>query len=96
MYDTLEYVRRLEAVGVPREQAETQVRILAEVINTNLSTKQDLKDQTLATSAEFAAVHVEFARVDEKMKSLENRIVLKSTAATATLMTLLIAILKFI
>jgi hypothetical protein len=61
MHDTLEYVKRLEAVGIPREQAEAQVRMMSEVIYTNLATRQDLKDATLATAADFVALRSEVA-----------------------------------
>lgn len=42
--DTLMYVRKLEASGVPREQAELQVQIMADIVDKNYATKQDLKD----------------------------------------------------
>ena len=63
MYDTLGYLKRLEAAGFPRKQAEAQVQIMAEFVNTNFATKQDLKD----------------LRVELKhdMNQLENRIVIK-------------------
>ena len=42
MYDTLLYVKRLEEVGFPRDQAEAQVRIMTEFVDSNLATKNDL------------------------------------------------------
>ncbi len=44
MIDTLMYVKKLEAAGIPREQAELQVQIMADIVDRNYSTKQDLKD----------------------------------------------------
>lgn len=44
MIDTLMYVKKLEATGVPREQAELQVQIMADIVDKNYATKQDLKD----------------------------------------------------
>jgi hypothetical protein len=35
-FDTLKYVRRLEQVGVPSEQAEAQAEVLTEAFNVNL------------------------------------------------------------
>lgn len=39
--DTLGYCKRLEAVGVPREQAEVHAQVLAEVVS-QVATKEDL------------------------------------------------------
>ena len=40
--NTLEYARKLEHVGMPREQAEVQASVLYEVISSNLATKTDV------------------------------------------------------
>lgn len=44
MFNTLKYAKKLEEVGFAREQAEAQVQMLAEVIETNLATKRDIDD----------------------------------------------------
>ena len=44
MIDTLMYVKRLEAIGISREQAELQVQVMAEIVDNNYATKQDFKD----------------------------------------------------
>ena len=44
MFDTLKYSRVLEAAGVSRDQAEAHVRIIAEIVEGDLATKQDLKE----------------------------------------------------
>lgn len=44
MFDTLKYSRALEATGVPREQAEVHVRIISEIVEGDLATKQDIKN----------------------------------------------------
>ncbi|MFQ5454913.1 MAG: DUF1640 domain-containing protein [Nitrospirota bacterium] len=43
-FDTLEYVQKLKAVGVPEKQAEAHAHALSEVIESNLATKDDIKD----------------------------------------------------
>lgn len=43
MFNTLKYSRVLEATGVSREQAEAHVQIMAEIVEGDLATKQDLK-----------------------------------------------------
>lgn len=46
-FDVIAYVRRLKAAGVSQEQAEIQVEILSEIIEKNIATKQDLREQEL-------------------------------------------------
>lgn len=43
-FDTLGYAKKLEAVGVPQEQAEVHAEALAEIIDERLATKQDILD----------------------------------------------------
>jgi hypothetical protein len=44
MFNTLKYARKLEASGIPREQAEVHVQIIADIVEGDLATKQDLKE----------------------------------------------------
>ena len=44
MFNTLKYARKLEEVGITREQAETHVQIIAEIVEGDLATKQDIKE----------------------------------------------------
>lgn len=44
MFNTLKYAKELEAVGVSREQAEAHIKIIAEIVEGDLATKQDIKD----------------------------------------------------
>jgi hypothetical protein len=44
MFNTLKYTKLLEAAGVSRQQAETHVQIIAEIVEDRLATKQDLKE----------------------------------------------------
>ena len=41
-FDTLESVKRLKASGFSEEQAETQTRIIAELVDERLAAKHDL------------------------------------------------------
>ena len=43
-FDTLSYTNRLMKVGFTREQAEGQAELMAETINIQLATKNDLKE----------------------------------------------------
>lgn len=44
MFNTLKYSRALEAAGVSREQAEAHMQIMAEIVENDMATKQDLKE----------------------------------------------------
>ncbi len=44
MFNTLKYARMMEEVGFSREQSETSVRILVEIMDEKLATKEDLKE----------------------------------------------------
>ena len=44
MFDTLRYSKLLEEAGVSREQAEAHIRIIAEIVEGDLATKQDLRE----------------------------------------------------
>jgi len=48
MFNTLRYAKMLEEVGFSREQAETSVKILVEIMEEKLASKQDLQDLNLA------------------------------------------------
>ncbi len=58
-FDTLAYVKKLKAAGVPEKQAEAQAETFAEIIEDRIATKQDViaiqKDiKTLGTSLPFS------------------------------------------
>lgn len=53
-FDTLKFVRRLEQVGVPSEQAEAQAEVLTEAFNVNLE-ELVTKDYLAARFAEQKA-----------------------------------------
>ena len=44
MFDTLKYSKLLEAAGITREQAEAHIRVIGEVIEDDMATKQAIKD----------------------------------------------------
>lgn len=44
MFDTLKYSKVLEAVGISRDHAEAHIRIIAEIVEGDLATKQDIND----------------------------------------------------
>lgn len=84
MFNTLRYARKLEAVGLSRDQAEAQIQIIAEIIEGDLSTKQDLHGVGLALKQDIKDLRRE-------MVGLENRIIIKLSAVMVALFTLAIA-----
>lgn len=44
MFNTLKYAKMLEEVGFSRDQAETSIKILVEIMEDKLTTKQDFKE----------------------------------------------------
>ncbi len=52
-FDTLAYVKKLKAAGVPEKQAEVQAETFAEIIEDRIATKQDLKELELSMKQEL-------------------------------------------
>lgn len=44
MFNTLQYTKKLEAAGVTREQAEAHIQIIADLVEGDLVTKQDIRE----------------------------------------------------
>ena len=55
-FNTLSYVKKLKAVGVPEEQAEVQAEAFAEIIEERLATKQDLKELEMRLTIRLGAM----------------------------------------
>ena len=77
-FDTLAYVKQLEAVGVPREQAEVQAEALRAIIDEKLATKLDvaeLKRDIKELDAKIESVRAELKRdikeLDAKIESVK-------------------------
>ncbi len=62
-FDALKYVDTLRKAGIPDKQAEAQVRVLNEIIDSNLATKRDIKELE--------------RDIKQDIKELEQRIVIK-------------------
>ena len=63
-FDTLELVDRLKTAGIPQEQAEAVVRVIAEAQD-GLVTKHDLSEAKNEIKAEM---NVRFERLDGELK----------------------------
>jgi hypothetical protein len=56
MFNTLRYSKTLEAVGISREQAEAHINIIAEIVEGELTTKQDLKELEFRLTIKLSAI----------------------------------------
>jgi hypothetical protein len=71
MFNTLQYAKILEEVGFSREQAETTIKILVEIMEDKLASKQDLKE--LENRLGYTLSQFETA-TRQDMKDLETKI----------------------
>lgn len=87
MFDSLMYAKKLEEAGLTREQAEAHVQMLTDVVNSNLATRQDLKDLRGDLRADIARVRTELkteiaqVRTELKTEIAEVRTELKAEIA---------------
>ena len=58
MFNTLRYAKMLEEVGFSRDQAETSVKILVEIMEDKLASKQDLQDFRVASKQDLQDLRV--------------------------------------
>lgn len=69
-FDTLKFVRRLEQVGVPSEQAEAQAEVLTEAFNVNLEELVTKDHLTAEFAKERAHTDAQFAEINAKFTLL--------------------------
>jgi predicted nucleic acid-binding Zn-ribbon protein len=58
--DTLEYMKRLEAAGIDRRQAEAHAEAVRDTLATQLATKADLDTAVAKLEAEIRASRAQF------------------------------------
>lgn len=92
--NTLKYAKKLEAVGFSREQAEMTIGILSEVVESNLATKQDLKDLSVYIDQRFDGVKLEFASVRHEIKEMKSELTIKLGAMMVTAIAVVSALIK--
>lgn len=100
MFDSLKYAKILEDSGLPREQAETHIRVLNDLLEDEMATKQDLMDVKSELKSEISnlesRMNLEFVNVRADMGRMEHRIVYKLGALMVTVTTLGIAAAQMI
>jgi hypothetical protein len=58
VFNSLKYAKLLEEAGVSRQQAETHMEIMTEILDANIATKQDIKDLQTATSQDIKDLQI--------------------------------------
>lgn len=82
MINTLMYARKLEEVGFSREQAETHMQIMTEIVEGNLTTKQDL--------------NLAVERLENKIVQSEYRLIIKLGTIVTVAIGIFASIIKFL
>lgn len=76
-FDTLVYAKKLKAGGFTERQAEAQAGALADVVNDNLATKQDLRRLEEKINTKFENLE---HKIDHKLEVLETRLIIRLTS----------------
>ena len=79
-FDALKYVENLRKAGVPDKQATAQVRVLNEIIDSNLASKRDMKEME--------------QKLTRDMKEMEQGIVIKLGSLLTAGLVALVALSK--
>ena len=104
-FDALKYVETLKKAGFPDDQATAQVRVLNEIIDSNLATKRDWKEMEQATRRDIKelehkmketeqATRRDIKELEYKMKELEQRIIIKLGSLLTTGLVAIVALSK--
>ena len=72
--DALRDAKRLEAIGVPREQAEAQAEVLRDELATNVVTSTDLGAAVDRIDSRFDLVDARFTAIDARFTSVDAKI----------------------
>ena len=70
MFNSLKYAKILEGAGIPRNQAETHIQIISEVLEEELATKRDVEN--IQNDIHVLSTRVD--KMDDRMSSLEKRL----------------------
>ena len=62
-FDTLAYAKKMKAVGFTEEQAEVQAEAISDLINDQLTTKQDLHELELRLTVKVGAMLIALAMI---------------------------------
>lgn len=83
MINTLKYAKKLEEAGFSRQQAEANIQIIAEIVEDDVATKQDISE-----------VKHDIKEVKDEMIKLEYRLIIKLGALVTAIIATAVTILK--
>ena len=98
MFNTLRYAKMLEEVGFSREQAETSIKILVEIMEDKLASKQDLRDLESQIELKFQNLRSDLKRelseVNHSVSQMESKLTIRMGTMMAASIAILTAIQK--
>lgn len=93
MFNTLRYAKMLEEVGFSREQAETSIKILVEIMEDKLASKQDLQELESRLQNSVALLRSD---VQHSVAQTESRLTIRMGTMLAASIAILTAIQKLV
>ena len=66
--EAFKYVEDLKEAGVPQNQAEVHLRVLDNIIESNLATKRDIEELKIEFKRDIKELKIEFKRDIEELK----------------------------
>lgn len=73
MFNSLKYAKILEKAGLPRDQAETHIQILSDVIGEEMATKDDIK----SLKFDISKIKSNISRVESSVSKIESSMATK-------------------
>ncbi|PCI27507.1 hypothetical protein COB52_04740 [Candidatus Kaiserbacteria bacterium] len=73
MRKALQYTKKLEGVGLSREQAEAHLEVLNEIFEDDVATKDDLKNFESRVELRFQSVELRFQGIDARFDQVDAR-----------------------
>ena len=97
MFNTLKYAKILEEAGFSRDQAETSIKILVEIMEDKLATKQDASElkQEMATKASKQDILESRSGTKQDLLQLKHDLKLKLGAMLSAAVAIVAALHRF-
>lgn len=92
MFNAIKYSKQLEEAGFSREQAEAQLEVMTEILEGDLTTKEDLKNVEMSLRNDLKTVET---RLEHKIQQLEYRMTIKLGSLMILGITVMATLMKF-
>lgn len=90
MFNSLKYTKVLEEVGIPRTHAEAHIQIMTEIIDSELATKNDIKDLRTEIRELKTELKNDMTQLEHRLVFTLGTIVTIVMTSIATVMTLVL------